>query len=163
MPTSPVAVFAVDGALLQALEAAFGPPIDSYLRGWQVWIEPVADDPDLELEYRLHPPGGFTQPSGLDHHDLWDVVIEQVADGTTDELRLGDEVRPLGQVWSLLEVFPAFGDGVTAAQVRVHAEQALGVAALAHGDVDHERLGGAFKRRGPEFDLPAALREALGA
>ena len=163
MPTTPVTVFAVDADLLLALEAAFGPPIDSYLRGWQVWLEPVADGPDgFELEYRLHPPGGFTQPSGLDHHELWDVVIAQVADGAT-ALTLGTQTRSLAEVWVLLEVFPAFGEDVTADQVRGWAEAALGRPALAAGDVDHDRLGGAFKRRGPDFDLPSALRAALGA
>lgn len=161
MPETPVAVFEVDHRLLQALEAAFGPPIDSYLRGWQVWIEPVDESADLELEYRLHPPGGFAQPAGIDHHDLWDRVIEQVVEGA-DELHLGQETRRLDEIWTLLEVFPAFGDEVSAQKVREYAERALGRPAAAHGDVDHERLGGAFKRRGPDFDLPAVLRAELG-
>lgn len=165
MPTTPVTVFAVDGDLLLALESAFGPPIDSYLRGWQVWLEPVdaPDAPDgLELEYRLHPPGGFAQPVGLDHHFLWDEVVAQVAEGATT-LTLGAEQRGLAQVWALLEVFPAFDEDVTAADVRRWAEQTLGRPALAHGDVDHDRLGANFTREGPAFDLPSALRAELGS
>jgi hypothetical protein len=165
----PVAIFEVDVALLQALESAFGPPIDSYLMGWQVWLVAVdADDApeDLELEYRLHPPAGFAQPdSGPDrawsHHDLWDEVMIQVADGI-HPFSLGAEQRELGSLWTLLEAFPAFGEDVTPEQVRGWAEQALQRDALAAGTVDHERLGGGWKRRGHEVDLPAALRSQLG-
>jgi len=162
VPTSPVAVFDVDTALLEALEQAFGPPIDSYLRGWQVWIEPVDPDADdaVELEYRLHPPAGFTMPAGLNHHDLWDQVITKVADGAT-LFALGSETRDLADVWVLLEVFPAFADVMSSADVRATAEQALGRTARADGDVDHERLGGRFKREGHEADIPAALLDAL--
>lgn len=162
MPTSPVAVFDVDTGLLEALEAAFGPPIDSYLRGWQVWIEPIDPDKDdpLELEYRLHPPAGFAMPEGLNHHDLWDEVIAQVADGA-QTFALGSETRDLADIWVLLEVFPAFGDPLTSGDVRAAAERALGRPARADGDVDHERLGGRFKREGHDADIPAALLEAL--
>lgn len=169
MSTTPVAIFEVDAELLLALEGAFGPPIDSYLMGWQVWLVEVdADDApeDLELEYRLHPPAGFTQPAGtaeepFSHHDLWDEVMVQVGEGRT-ELELGAETRDLQAVWTLLEVYPAFGDDVTPAQVRAWAEAALGRSATASGEVDHERLGGEWKRRGHALDLPAALRDALG-
>ncbi|MBW3621151.1 MAG: hypothetical protein KY461_12975 [Actinobacteria bacterium] len=170
MAHTPVAIFDVDPDLLLALEGAFGPPIDSYLMGWQVWLVEVAaeDAPDdLELEYRLHPPAGFTQPAGtpdepFSHHDLWDEVMVQVGEGRT-RLELGAETRDLAAVWTLLEVYPAFGDTVTPAQVRAWAEQALGRPAVASGEVDHERLGGEWKRRGHAVDLPAALRAELGA
>lgn len=170
MAGTPVALFDVDAELLLALEGAFGPPIDSYLMGWQVWIVEVdaADAPDgLELEYRLHPPAGFEQPAGgegspFSHHDLWDEVLLQVGEGR-DVLELGAETRELAGVWVVLEVYPAFGDEVTAAQVRAWAETALGRPAVASGEVDHDRLGGEWKRRGHAVDLPAALRAALGA
>ncbi len=169
MATDPVAVFAVDLELLAALESAFGPPIDSYLMGWQVWLVEVEapDAPEgLELEYRLHPPAGFEQPRGdverpFSHHDLWDEVMAQVGDGRR-AFELGVEERDLASLWTLLEVFPAFGDGVSAAQVRGWAEAALGRPALASGEVDHERLGGAWKRLGHAVDLPTALLDALG-
>ena len=166
MADTPVAIFTVDVGLLERLETAFGPPIDSYLMGWQVWLVEVdsndGDDAveECELEYRLHPPGGFTQPVGLSHHDLWDEVIVQAADGAR-EFRLGEETRPLDSLWVLLEVYPAFGEDVTADQVRGWAEAALGRPALAAGTVDHERIGGRFTR-GQDDDLPAALRAALG-
>lgn len=161
MATDPVAIFDVDLELLRALEGAFGPPIDSYLMGWQVWIVEVDETGgEVELEYRLHPPAGFVQPEGLSHHDLWDEVMIQVGE-EVHPFRLGEETRPLTSLWTLLEVFPAFGDEVTAGQVRRWAERALDRPALAAGKVDHERLGGQWKRRGHELDLPAALRAAL--
>lgn len=193
MPGTPSCLFEVDETLLLGLEAAFGPPIDSYLRGWQVWLVPVgatgtvpggaagtgrgagtghgAGTP-VELEYRLHPPPGFTQPDGLSHHDLWDETVGQLADAVAraDEaavdglvLELGTERRDVASLWELLEVFPAFGEEVTPDQVRQWAEAALDRPALAAGYVEHDRLGGAFKRHGPSFDLPGALRAALDA
>lgn len=163
MPTTPVAVFDVDLDLLATLERRHGPPIDSYLMGWQVWLVPIEDDdapPELELELRLHPPPGFTQPRGLSHHDLWDEVIAQVADGRHPFV-LGEEQRSLDELWVLLEVFPAFGDPVTAAQVARWAAEQTGREPTAAGAVDHERIAGGFKRRGHDIDLPGALRAAL--
>jgi hypothetical protein len=163
--TDPVAIFDVDLDLVRALESAFGPPIDSYLMGWQVWlveVEQAGREEAVELEYRLHPPAGFAQPARLSHHDLWDEVMVQVADDR-HPFELGEETRELSSLWTLLEVFPAFGEEVTPDEVRAWSEAALGRPATAWGEVDHERLGGAWKRRGHALDLPKALREALGA
>lgn len=171
MQSTPVAIFDVDADLVRRLEAVLGPPIDSYLMGWQVWLVPVHDlapdqaaGADVELEFRLHPPAGFEQPDGMSHHDLWNAVLAQLtsprADGT---LRLGTEQRPLDHVWTLLEVYPAFGEEVTPALVRGWAETLVGRPARGAGVIDHDRLGGRWKRRGPAFDLPAALRDEIGA
>lgn len=163
MPGTPTVIADVDRDVVLALERRLGPPIDSYLNGWQVWIEPMAADEGApELECRLHPPVGFTQPRGLSHHDLWDEVVAQLADGA-EHLRLGDEQRHLRDVWTLLEVFPAFGDDVTVTDLGSWAERELGVTALGSGQVDHARLGGRFRRRGHDFDLAGALRAALTA
>jgi len=162
VPTTPVAIVDVDGDVLNALERAFGPPIDSYLMGWQVWlVEDELDGQEVTLEYRVHPPAGFSQPQGLDHHDLWTEVIAQLADGATD-LALGDETRSLPQVFALVEVYPAFGEELTPAQVAAHVQTSLGRAPRAAGQVDHAQLGGRWKRLRHDFDLPGALREALG-
>lgn len=160
-------MFDVDRDLLERLEVGFGPPIDSYLNGWQVWIEPVetlgaSPEEDVQLEYRLHPPAGFRQPVGISHHDLWDAVVEQLADGRV-ELRLGEETRRLDEVWVLLEVYPAFGEDVAPEALRGTVESVLGRPAIAAGRVDHDRLGSAWKRTKGTFDLPAALLEALRA
>lgn len=155
-------VFGCDAELVLELERRLGPPIDSYLNGWQVWLAPSPHDPDLELEWRLHPPHGFSQPQGLDHHDLWDVVVEQLADGA-HRLRLGDEERRLDEVWILLEVYAPFGDALTAAQLQEAAEEAIGRPATAAGRVDQRALGARWKRTKGDFDLPGALLEELGA
>lgn len=161
----PTCLFAVDAELIETLEGTLGPPIDSYLNGWQVWIEPLetlghSPEEDVQLEYRLHPPAGFTQPRGLSHHDLWDTVVEQVAAGR-DRLSVGDEERPLAELWVLLEVYPAFGEDLTPGALRGAAERVLARPALACGQVDHARLGSIWKRTKGAFDLPAALLEEL--
>lgn len=164
MSRDPTCLFRCDPGLLLALEESFGPPIDSYLMGWQVWIEPTPM-PDLptavELEYRLHPPSHFRQPEGLSHHDLWDAVVEQVVAGRK-RLRLGEEERSLDEVWRLLEVYPAYGEDLTPGALRDAAEAALGRPALAAGYVDHERLGARWKREKGTFDLPSALLAEFG-
>jgi hypothetical protein len=157
-----VAIVDVDPDVLAALESAFGPPIDSYLMGWQVWlVDARVAGEEVTLEYRVHPPAGFHQPAGLDHHDLWTEVIAQLADGA-QELVLGEETRALSDVFDLLEVYPAFGEPLSPAQVAGHVEACLGRAPRAAGAVDHERLGARWKRQRHGFDLPAALRDALG-
>lgn len=218
MVRTPSCIFEVDAALLLTLEGAVGPPLDSYLMGWQVWLVPVGEaagggsggasvgysggtpgggagarpeqgvgeadggveavgGQPVELEFRLHPPAGFRQPEGLSHHDLWDETMQQLADraaalaageagqGALDRvpLRLGREDRDVASLWELLEVFPAFGEDVSPEQVRTWAEGVTRRPALAAGYIDHERLGGTFKRLGTRFDLPGALREELGA
>ncbi len=159
MSRDPTCLFRCNSELLLALEGALGPPIDSYLMGWQVWIEPATlpgrRDP-VELEYRLHPPAGFHQPGGLSHHDLWDAVMEQIAAGRMP-LRLGEEERTLQDVWVLLEVYPAFEAALSPDAVRNAAETVLEQNAIAAGYVDHERLGARWKRSKGGFDLPGAL------
>jgi hypothetical protein len=165
MSRDPTCVFPVDADLIRALEAALGPPIDSYLNGWQVWIEPSdltgADGEPVELEFRLHPPTGFEQPGGLSHHDLWDRVVEQLSEDAAP-LRLGEEERALRDVWVILEVYPAFGEPVSVDDLRRSAEQILGTPALASGRVDHGRLGARWKRSKGRFDLVGALLDDLG-
>jgi hypothetical protein len=165
MSGDPTCVFEVDRDLVLALESAYGPPIDSYLNGWQVWLEPSeledAEGEPIVLEHRLHPPTGFRQPAGLSHHDLWDEVVTQLADGR-DVLRLGEEERRLADVWRLLEVYPAHGDPVVPEELRAAAEGAIRRPAFAAGQVDHAGLGARWKRSKGAFDLPGALLDELG-
>ncbi len=162
MSEDPTCLFDCDAELIMALEAALGPPIDSYLNGWQVWVEstPVPGRGEIELEYRLHVPAGFTQPAGLSHHDLWDEVVHQLAEGRS-ELRLGEETRTLDRVWRLLEIYPAFGDPVAPDALRTAVETLLERPALATGYVDHARLGARWKRTKGAYDLAGELLRAL--
>jgi hypothetical protein len=165
MASDPICVFDVDADLLLALERTYGPPIDSYLNGWQVWIEPCElrdeEGEPIELEYRLHTVEGFTQPEGLSHHDLWDEVITQLADGV-DRCELGTERRRVDELWRLLEVYPAFGDPLEPDEIARVTAEALGREPVASGWVDHGRLGAAWKRTKGGFDLASALLDALG-
>lgn len=165
MASDPTCLFAVDAELVTTLERVYGPPIDSYLNGWQVWVEPCElldeEGEEVQLELRLHTPAGFSQPEGISHHDLWDAVIEQLVTGA-EALELGDETRRLDELWVLLEVYPAFGDEVAPDELARVVTADLGRPPLAAGQVDHGRLGAAWKRTKGRFDLAGALLDELG-
>lgn len=160
----PTCVWRVTPALVERLDARLGPPLDSYVRGWQVWLE--ANGPgEVTLEWRLHPPAGFAMPRGVDPHDLFDVVLQGLAeaDDRAGPLPLGDERRPLAGVWEVLEAFPAFDDADLDALVSC-VTAALGdwppdVA----GHADHARLGDLWKGANGQFSVGQALLEQLPA
>ena len=169
----PTCVYRVDAALVELLDERLGPPLDSYVRGWQVWLLPngpstSADDPEV-LEWRLHPPAGFGMPRGVNPHDLFDVVLQGLAGdhvdtGTADDvlLALGRERLRLDQVWEVLEVFPAY-----TAEVEVEDLVSAVTAALGGrrpdvaGRADHARLGDQYKGSRGNFSVGQALLEAL--
>ena len=157
-------VYRVDAALVELLDACLGPPLDSYVRGWQVWLE--HNGPDGErLEWRLHPPARFRMPAGVNPHDLFDVVLQGVADAedpAVDSFDAGRERRTLTQTWEVLEVFPADGDDVDPPALAAAAAQALrGRAPDAAGYADHDRLGDLWKGRSGDFSVGAALLQSL--
>lgn len=159
----PTCVWRVTPALVERLDARLGPPLDSYVRGWQVWLE--AHGPEgITLEWRLHPPAGFAMPRGVDPHDLFDVVVQGLADAAepaTEPLPLGREARPLGAVWEVLEAFPAFDradldpliDSVTTALDGWPPDVA--------GHADHARLGDLWKGAKGDFSVGRALLDQL--
>lgn len=160
---TPTCVYPVDPALVEQLDARLGPPLDSYVRGWQVWLEhngPAGE----RLEWRLHPPARFRMPRGVNPHDLFDVVLQGMADAAdpaSDAFPAGREQRTLASIWEVLEVFPADGDDVTPAALSAAATAALGREPHAAGLVDHDRLGDLWKGRHGDFSVGAALLEAL--
>lgn len=156
----PTCVFEVDRSLVETLDGRLGPPLDSYVMGWQVWLEPAGED-RVELEFRLHPPAGFSMPGGIHPEELWDEVVSGLAAGG-EVLRIGEEERRLEDLWVLLEIYPGFGDRVEPDQVRSWAEEMLGRPAMGAGYVDHQRLGKRWERRPGRFDLPRAVLEELG-
>lgn len=160
----PTCVYRVDPSLIEALDAQLGPPLDSYVRGWQVWLE--HNGPSGErLEWRLHPPPRFRMPTGVNPHDLFDVVLQglaEVDDPATDAFTAGREHRRLDQVWEVLEVFPADTDDVAPARLAAAAAASLsGRAPHAAGYADHDRLGDLWKGRRGDFSVGAALLEVL--
>jgi hypothetical protein len=152
--------YRVDAALIERLDRDLGPPLDSYVRGWQVWLEPNGPDGET-LEWRLHPPARFRMPRGVDPHDLFGEVLQGLAglaDPDTQSMPLGREERALSGVWEALEVFPTFGD-----EMEPHALARAAATALdgrppdVAGRVDHARMGDQWKGRRGDYSVGAAL------
>lgn len=145
-PGVPTCAYRVDAALVEALDERLGPPLDSYVRGWQVWLE--ENGPGGErIEWRLHPPARFRMPRGVNPHDLFDVALQAIADGDV----------ALGDFWEVLEVFPADGDPMEPPEVARLATAVLGRPPDAAGWADHDRLGDLFKGRRGDFSVGQAL------
>jgi len=146
-------LWAVTAELLLALDDHFGDPVDTYLNGAQVWLRD--DGPGgAALEWRLHPVGGFRQPAGVSHHDLFETVIYA--------LRTGSELPvPLDQLWEGLEAFPGYGDEVEPAPLAAACTAAVGMAPDAFGVVDHDRIGDEWERSGGTTSIVQALSNQL--
>lgn len=157
-------VYRVDPALVELLDARLGPPLDSYVRGWQVWLEPNGPS-GVRLEWRLHPPARFRMPRGVNPHDLFDVVLQGLADSVFDpaaEFATGQERHRLAEIWEVLEVFPAHGDEVASSALADAVAEVLGGRRPdAAGHADHDRLGDEWKGRRGDFSVGQALLEAL--
>lgn len=156
--------YRVDAALLELLDRHLGPPLDSYVRGWQVWLEPNGPAGET-LEWRLHPPAGFRMPRGENPHDLFGVVLQGLANvdhPDTDTFAVGTERRSLPQIWEALEVFPTFGDEIPPDQLARAAATALGgrMPDVA-GHVDHGRMGDEWKGRRGDYSVASILLETL--
>lgn len=159
----PTCVWRVTPALIERLETQLGPPLDSYVRGWQVWLEPHGPG-GVTLEWRLHPPAGFAMPRDVDPHDLFDAVVQGLAEAdepATDPLPLGREPRPLAGVWEVLEAFPAF-DPVDLDPLVDCVTTALdGWPPDAAGHADHARLGDLWKGAKGDFSVGQQLLAQL--
>ena len=143
---TPTALWLIDAALVRALDAALGMPVDSYVNGSQTWLSP--DGPGgVELEWRLHPVAGYRTPEGLTHYDVWDAVVDALAAGADPEgLPLGSEVRALTTLWDGLECYAAYGDDFEPATLAAAAGEVLGRAPDAAGLVDHDAIGDAWEK-----------------
>ncbi len=179
---TPSTVWRISRALLGALDAHLGPPIDSYVNGTQVWLTPEptnateADATTPTLEWRLHPPAGFTAPSGTSHHDLWDEAQAALAPAPGagrpgeqtdahpaggDTIVIGGERRSLTSLWEGLECFPAYGDEMEPAALVARACEVLPIGPSASGLVDHGRIGKTWERSGGSTSLVEMLFEEL--
>jgi hypothetical protein len=155
MPAEVVAscLWLVTPEVVLALDRRFGAPVDSYLNGSQVWLRD--DGPGgATLEWRLHPVAGFRRPAGVDHHELWDVVVFALAGGQ-------EPPAPVERLWEGLEAFPGFGDEVEPAPLAAACTDALGLAPDAFGVVDHDAVGDAWERAGGRISIVQALRAQL--
>lgn len=156
-------VYRVDVELVELLDARLGPPLDSYVRGWQVWLEEHGPA-GATLEWRLHPPAGFQMPRGVNPHDLFEVVLQGVSERDQPDagpFATGAEQRTLAQIWEVLEIFPTFGEKVSAEDLVEVVTDVLGRRPDAAGIVDHARLGDLYKASSGRFSVGRALLETL--
>ena len=164
---TPTCAYRVDAELVEALDAVLGPPLDSYVRGWQVWLEP--DGPDgATLEWRLHPPARFRMPRGVDPHDLFGEVLQGLAAAEPPReqhpLELGAATLPLSRVWEVLEVFPTYGEDVDPEVLAAAAANRLsGRWPDVAGRVDHARMGDEWKSRSGGYSVGEVLLTSLPA
>jgi hypothetical protein len=157
---TPTCAYRVDAALVELLDRLLGPPLDSYVRGWQAWLEPNGPG-GMTLEWRLHPPAGFRMPRGVNPHDLFDVVLQGIAEverPDVDAFPAGKEQRTLPQTWEVLEVFPAYDEDAEPSAIAASAAAVLdGRAPDVAGRVDHGRLGDQWKGSRGDFSVGQVL------
>lgn len=154
MSRTPTCVWRCTPELVVALASRFGPPVDAYVNGSQVWLRD--DGPaGATLEWRLHPVAGYQRPPGLGTHD----VFEAVADAAAGH---GEVSAAPGELWDGLEAFCAYGDEVEPQGLATATTEALGLAPDGCGLVDHQRLGDAWERSGGRVSLVEAILTELG-
>jgi hypothetical protein len=148
-------VWGISAELVVALDDRFGPPVDSYVNGSQVWLR--EDGPGMiTVEWRLHPVVGYERPPGVDTHDVFELVATALA---TDEQ---PPARP-AQLWEGLEAYAAYGDEVEPATLATACTESIGVAPDAAGLVDHGRIGDDWERSGGNVSIVAGLLAELRA
>ena len=158
MPTLvPTCVWRARPELVVALDERFGPPVDAYVNGSQVWLRESGppggrspNDVGVTIEWRLHPVAGFRPPEGTGTYDLFETTADALARG-----RAGP--APLERLWDGLEAFAAYGDEVEPATLATACTHDLGLAPDAAGVVDHERIGDEWERTGGKVSIVEAL------
>jgi hypothetical protein len=155
-------VWRISPALVAALDAHLGPPVDGYVNGTQTWLTDTGPG-DVTLEWRLHPVSGFRPPAGIGPYELWDEVTGQLAAGADPaSLPLGGERRPLTSLWDGLECY-AVDEPVEPAPLTAAVTATLGLAPDASGLVDHARIGSTWERSRGAVSIVALLLEELQA
>lgn len=135
---TPTCVWRASAELILHLDNAFGPPIDTYVNGSQVWLR--EDGPGgVTLEWRLHPVSGYQRPKGVATEEVFELAASALATST-------EPPAALDQLWDGLEAFAAYGDEVEPAGLSQACTAALGLAPDASGLVDHETLGDHWER-----------------
>jgi hypothetical protein len=161
MALTATSVWRITAVVVRALDERLGVPVDSYVNGTQTWLA-EREQPEVTLEWRLHPVAGFRMPGGLSHYDLWEQVVLQVTDDASiDALTLGGEHRTLRSLWDGLECFVPYGDDLEPARLAHAATDALGVAPDAAGLVDHTRIGSEWEHANGTVSLVEMLLAEL--
>ncbi|MEO5678921.1 MAG: hypothetical protein ABIS47_04550 [Acidimicrobiales bacterium] len=150
---APTCVWRATTGLITLLDDAFGPPLDTYVNGSQVWLR--EDGPaGVVLEWRLHPVAGYARPHGVATEEVFELAAAAIATGQAGP-------APLDQLWEGLEAFPAYGDEVEPAVLAAVCTAALGLAPDAAGLVDHDRLGDEWEQARGAISIIAGLLAEL--
>ena len=150
----PTCVWRATPELILALDERFGPPVDAYVNGSQVWLR--EDGPGgAALEWRLHPVAGFRRPPGTGTYELFETVADALAAGAAPP-------APLDRLWDGLESFAAYGEEVEPATLAASCAAALGRPPDASGLADHDRVADEWERAGGAVSIVDALLAQLG-
>ena len=145
----PTCVWRATEALITRLDDTFGPPLDTYVNGSQVWLR--EDGPGgVVLEWRLHPVAGYVRPKGVATEEVFELAATALATGQPGP-------APLARLWEGLEAFAAYGDDVEPAGLASACTAALGLAPDAAGLVDHERIADEWERARGSTSIVAGL------
>ncbi len=150
----PTCVWRAVPELVVALDDRFGPPVDAYVNGSQVWLRDSGPG-GITVEWRLHPVPGYRRPDGVDTYDVFEAAAAALAGG-------GPPPAPLERLWEGLEAFPAYGDEVEPATLAASCAEELGRTPDAFGLADHDRIGDAWERTSGRTSIVEGLLGQLG-
>jgi len=150
----PTCVWRATPELVLALDERFGPPVDAYVNGSQVWLRDEGPG-GATLEWRLHPVAGFRRPDGTGTYELFETVADALAAGLPPP-------APLERLWGGLESFAAYGEEVEPATLAASCTEALGRPPDAAGLADHQRVADEWERTGGSVSIVDALLGQLG-
>lgn len=149
----PTCVWRAAPEVVVALDERFGPPVDAYVNGAQVWLREGGPG-GMSVEWRLHPVAGYRRPDGTGTYEVFEVVADALARGRPAP-------APLDRLWEGLEAFPAYGDEVEPAPLAAACADDLGLAPDASGLVDHDAIGDEWERTGGRTSIVTALLTQL--
>ena len=154
-PLVPTCVWRAVPELVVALDDRFGPPVDAYVNGSQVWLRESGPG-GITVEWRLHPVPGYRRPDGVDTYDVFEATAAALAADHPPP-------APMERLWEGLEAFPAYGDEVEPATLASSCTEELGRAPDAFGLVDHDRIGDEWERTSGRTSIVASLLAQLGS
>jgi len=135
-----------------ALDDHFGPPVDAYVNGAQVWLR---DGPSgSTLEWRLHPVAGYERPAGIGTYEVFETVADSLALGGAPPL-------PVERLWDGLEAFPGYGEEIEPVPLAAWCAEDLGVDPHASGLVDHTDVANQWEATQGRTSIVAALFDQL--
>jgi len=144
----PTCVWRATPEVIIALDDRFGPPVDAYVNGAQVWLRD--GPPGSTLEWRLHPVAGYRRPEGIGTYEVFETVADSLAQG-------GPPPVPVERLWDGLEAFPAYGEEIEPAPLAAGCGEELGVAPHASGLVDHTDIANEWEATQGQTSIVDAL------